>query len=144
MKRFKKLTMVLSITAFTLVSVNSLAQNGVPVDTNLQDSFIDVDGDGVLEVVIGSYDNKLYCLVGNGDPQAIPGPWPMRGGSALHHGNATDTDGDDMPDILEISLGLDPNDSGGIPGFPIVNTLLFIAVGVFILKMKLNHKRNRK
>ena len=104
----------------------------------------DVDGDGDMEVVFGSLDNKLYCLVGTGDPQAIPGPWPMRGGSALHHANATDTDGDDMPDILEISLGLDPNDSGGIPGFPIVNTLLFIAVGVFILKMKLNYKRNRK
>ena len=104
----------------------------------------DVDGDGVLEVLVASWDDKLYCLIGNGDPTAIPGPWPCRGGSVLHHSNATDTDGDNMPDILEISLGLDPNDDGKIPGFPIVYTLLFIAVGVFILQKKMNYQRIRK
>jgi len=47
---------------------------------------------------------------GNGDPWAIPGPWPCMGGSALHHSNAEDTDGDNLPDILEISLGLNENE----------------------------------
>ncbi len=69
----------------------------------------DVDGDGKMEILIGSNDYKVYCLIGNGDPWAIPGPWPCRGGSALHHSNANDTDGDNLPDVLEISLGLNEN-----------------------------------
>ena len=71
----------------------------------------DVDGDGKMEIIIGSYDNDIDCLVGNGDPWAIPGPWPCMGGSALHHSNADDTDGDNLPDILEISLGLNEYNS---------------------------------
>jgi len=70
----------------------------------------DVDEDGNMEILVGSDDRHVYCLVGNGDPWAIPGPWPCMGGSALHHSNAEDTDGDNLPDILEISLGLNEND----------------------------------
>ena len=60
----------------------------------------DIDGDGNMEILVSSYDHKVYCLVGNGDPWAIPGPWPCSGGSALHHSNSNDYDDDNLPDIL--------------------------------------------
>ena len=70
-----------------------------------------MDGDGKMEILIGSDDDSVYCLVGNGNSWAIPGPWPCSGGSALHHSNVNDKDGDNLPDILEISLGLNESDS---------------------------------
>ena len=69
----------------------------------------DIDGDDRLEVVFGSIDGYVYCLAGNGKPWAQPGPWPTHGMCSLHGANSTDNDDDGLPDLLELSIGLDPN-----------------------------------
>ncbi|MFX0098765.1 MAG: PKD domain-containing protein, partial [Candidatus Hodarchaeota archaeon] len=75
----------------------------------------DVDGDGLLEMVIGSMDGNLYCLIGTGPSWAIPGPWPMFGGSATHGSLYTDTDGDGLTDNHELVIGtnITNNDTDG-------------------------------
>ena len=49
MKRFNKLTLVLAIAAFMLMSVSAFAQNGVPAGENVPDTFIDENGDGICD-----------------------------------------------------------------------------------------------
>ena len=49
MKRLYKLTLVLAIAAFSLVTVNAFAQNGVPVNSDVTETFIDENGDGICD-----------------------------------------------------------------------------------------------
>lgn len=49
MTRFNTLTLVLALTAFALFTVNASAQNGVPVEDNTPDTFIDENGDGICD-----------------------------------------------------------------------------------------------
>ncbi|MFX0100147.1 MAG: PKD domain-containing protein, partial [Candidatus Hodarchaeota archaeon] len=65
----------------------------------------DVDGDGKLEIVICSDDGNVYCIKGNGPSWAIPGPWPMFGGSAIQGSHYVDDDGDGLINNHEKSIG---------------------------------------
>ncbi|MBT4482702.1 MAG: hypothetical protein HOC71_03380 [Candidatus Latescibacteria bacterium] len=49
MKRFNKLSLVLAVAAFSIMSVSAFAQNGVPTNNNVPDTFIDENGDGVCD-----------------------------------------------------------------------------------------------
>jgi len=49
MKRFNKLSLVLAVAAFSIMSVSAFAQSGVPADENVPDTFIDENGDGVCD-----------------------------------------------------------------------------------------------
>ncbi|MBN1292116.1 MAG: hypothetical protein JXB48_09785 [Candidatus Latescibacteria bacterium] len=49
MKRFNKLTLVLAVFALALVSLGVFAEDGVPVEGNVPDTFIDENGDGVCD-----------------------------------------------------------------------------------------------
>jgi len=59
----------------------------------------DLDGDGTIEVIIGAFDTTVD---GSGLGSAY----------LLSISTTHDTDGDGMPDIWELSNGLDPNNSG--------------------------------
>ncbi|MFX0099556.1 MAG: PKD domain-containing protein [Candidatus Hodarchaeota archaeon] len=75
----------------------------------------DIDDDGKLEILIGSNDYKMYCLIGTGPSWAIPGPWPMFGGSATHGSLYVDDDGDGLTNSHELCIGtnITSNDTDG-------------------------------
>jgi len=69
----------------------------------------DVDGDGKIEIVVGSNDGKVYCIIGGGPIWSQPGPWPCFGGCNMHSSNAIDSDIDGIPNRLELTIGTNPN-----------------------------------
>ena len=71
----------------------------------------DVDGDSKLEILVGSDDDKLHCIATEGQSWAIPGPWPMWGGSAFSLWNTLDTDNDKLTNQLELQIGTKLNTS---------------------------------
>ncbi len=60
----------------------------------------DVDGDGSLEVVVGSLDNRTYCLDGATGREE----WSFETGDAVVSSPAAaDVDGDGLPEIVAAS-----------------------------------------
>jgi len=78
----------------------------------------DVDGDGKLEILVGSRDCGVYCLSVVGAPfNAGAYPWPSIGfrGDVQHSGRFVDSDHDGLKDGYELTAGTNPNnpDSDG-------------------------------
>ncbi len=67
----------------------------------------DLDDDGILEVLIGSADNKLYCLGLSGVSSSGSAPWYCFRGSVFHTGQM-DNDSDYMDDQTEEFYGTNP------------------------------------
>lgn len=85
----------------------------------------DVNLDGITDVVIGSYDGKIYVFSGD-NGSAVAG-WPQATGTSIASSPAVgDVDGDGYPEIV-CGLGLSdkPNENGGIVVYEHNGTLKF-------------------
>ncbi len=66
----------------------------------------DLNMDGILEILVGSYDNNLYCLSLTDSPHGSLSPWRTFSGSMFHTG-WMDSDGDYLDDLTESFYGTD-------------------------------------
>jgi fibronectin type 3 domain-containing protein len=70
-------------------------------------TLLDVNYDGFLELFAYS-EGYLHCLTTPADSWRIPGPWSCYAGNNHRNANAHDSDSDQINDVLELELGLNP------------------------------------